>query len=1316
MTGLMCSRLVPLLIYLTAVIQAVEQDHCVWYKECVVDGLKKNCAYDGPPLPFKDAAGLGILKKLCPSLVEESTKEAALCCDAGQVHTLDESLRLPRLYFSRCPSCLYNFAQLWCQLTCSPKQSSFLNVTKTVVSEGKVAVQEVEYHVVDTYVSGAFNSCRTVQDPATNQRVMNIMCGGLEDDACTVTDWLGYMGDISKNPMAPFQINFVLHPSNESSTIDTGLRPLNLSTFSCAEAIDDNTLPCSCQDCPAVCRSVIPYPSDEKKECRLGHLECMVFVSAVVCCGLCVAILVFVSAHYVLIETPVAKTVAVVGVNPNEQYATSRNDPTSLLDPNDVSLYTRMGFWLDTKLQDSFNRWGIVCTRHPILVFLFGFAVSIGCCCGMFYMEITTDPVQIWSAPGSRARLEKTFFDENFEPFYRIEQLIIVPTNQTPFEAQDPMDSTDLVLGPVFRKEFLHEVLKLHESILHISAYAKDRPVTLREVCVKPLAPERDECLVQSPLGYFQADPAKLDQESYVFGFLNANWISHLRSCVRNPVQVADATSLNMSCLAEYGGPIFPYVALGGFNGTDYLSSTALVVSYLVENYEDAEKNIDAMAWEEKFIEFVKAYKNPNMTISFKAERSIEDEIRRESHGDMATILISYCVMFVYIALALGQYNVYNNNLASIFVRSKILLGLLGVLVVFLSVLSSLGIYAYLGIPTTLISIEVVPFLVLAVGVDNIFILIQTFQRQRGMAPELLEEQVGRITAEVVPTMLLSSFSEGFCFFLGALSSMPAVKVFSLYAALAIFFDFFLQITCFLALFTIDLRREMNGRLEVCCCFTVPPDDSESEGFLQCIVRDYYTPFLLWKPVRIIVLLTFCVWCCSSLAVVNKLDLGLDEKLSMPQDSYMQDYFHAMNTFLAVGPPVYFVVQGDFDYANVSKQNMICGSAGCEEDSLYGQVYRASLFSNRSYIAAPVTSWVDDYFDWLRPVGNTPCCRMFANNDTFCPSYVRSGNCRSCVSSYVSGRPDAASFSKYLHLFLMDNPSITCSKGGHAAYQKSVRLSTDNKVVSSNFMTYHNVLKNSSDFIAALINARAIAANITTAINQRHNDSRVQVFPYSIFYVFYEQYLTLVWDATMQLLLSLAAIFIVSAVLMGLDIWSSCIIVCVISAVLFNLMGLMYWWGIAFNAVSLVNLVMAVGISVEFCAHITRAFATSIRPTRLERSKEALENVGSSVLSGITLTKFGGIVVLAFSHSQIFQVFYFRMYLGIVLFGAAHGLIFLPVFLSFVGPPLNKLKIYQKQCCDVYSGQRHLAGTPQCSPSMESVQHPNFVHSFHSSS
>lgn len=53
------------------------------------------------------------------------------------------------------------------------------------------------------------------------------------------------------------------------------------------------------------------------------------------------------------------------------------------------------------------------------------------------------------------------------------------------------------------------------------------------------------------------------------------------------------------------------------------------------------------------------------MDIAFRSERSIEDELERMSKSDVPTVIISYVIMFLYIALALGHTNQFTRLLVS---------------------------------------------------------------------------------------------------------------------------------------------------------------------------------------------------------------------------------------------------------------------------------------------------------------------------------------------------------------------------------------------------------------------------------------------------------------------------------------------------------------------------------------------------------------------------------------------------------------------------------------------------------------------------
>uniref|UniRef100_A0AAY5ECK4 SSD domain-containing protein n=1 Tax=Electrophorus electricus TaxID=8005 RepID=A0AAY5ECK4_ELEEL len=1241
--------------------------HCIWYGECgnstILPEKKYNCNYTGPPQPLPKE-GQDLLKELCPGLAYGSQ---SVCCDTQQLNTLKGNIQLPLQYLSRCPACFFNFMTLFCELTCSPYQSLFLNATEFSPdpAHNSTNVVKLSYYINQTFADAMYEACMDVQAPSSNVKALGLLCGR-DSSTCTPTNWIQYMFN-TDNGQVPFAIDPVF-----SGAPVSWMTPMSNETFGCTESLDDGSGPCSCQDCSQACGPA-PAPPPLPPPWTLLGLDAMNVIMAFSYAGFLV---VFVGA--LLGAWCYRKRTITSEYGPIQD----SNQPLSLNNESIKSCSDLLGERFESALRELFSRWGSFCARRPLLVILVSVVLVTACSTGLAYMRVTTDPVDLWSAPGSRARQEKDYFDQHFGPFFRTEQLIITTpwTNWTSFE---PTSGPPIPFSPILTLDLLFQVLDLQTAIEDLEADYNGEKVTLEDICMSPLAPYNNNCTILSVLNYFQNSREVLN---HTFGdefYTYFDYHTHFLYCVRySPVALDDTGHFHDPCMGTFGGPVFPWLVLGGYEGTAYSNATALVITFPVNNYlKDTDKLGKARAWEKEFVEFLKNYSNPNITVAFNSERSIEDEIDRESNSDISTIVVSYAIMFIYVSVALGR--IY--SFPRILVDSKISLGIAGILIVLSSVACSLGIFSYAGIPLTLIVIEVIPFLVLAVGVDNIFIIVQTFQRDERMQHEELHQQIGRILGDVAPGMFLSSLSETVAFFLGAMSNMPAVRTFSLFAGLAVLIDFLLQISCFVSLLGLDVQRQERNRLDILCCVKLSDASEEkTDGVLFYFFKKMYAPFVLKDWVRPLVVAVFVGMLSFSVAVVDKVDVGLDQQLSMPDDSYVLDYFGNLSAYLHTGPPVYFVVEDGYDYRTSDGQNRVCGGVGCNNDSLVQQIYTASLMSDYSKISTTPSSWLDDYFDWVKP--QSSCCRYYNATGTFCNASVVDDSCVHCRPMTPDGkrRPNGTDFTRFLPMFLSDNPNIKCGKGGHAAYSAAVQLKDNGTAVgATHFMSYHTILNTSADSISAMKMARQLAHNISLSMGLANRT--YHVFPYSVFYVFYEQYLTIAHDTALNLGVSLAAIFVVSTVLLGFELWSAALVSLTIAMILVNMFGVMWLWSISLNAVSLVNLVMSCGISVEFCSHIVRGFSVSTKATRVERAQEALSHMGSSVFSGITLTKFGGILILALSKSQIFQVFYFRMYLAIVLLGALHGLVFLPVLLSYAGPSVNQAK--------VKAAQRRLVGT-----------------------
>lgn len=112
--------------------------------------------------------------------------------------------------------------------------------------------------------------------------------------------------------------------------------------------------------------------------------------------------------------------------------------------------------------------------------------------------------------------------------------------------------------------------------------------------------------------------------------------------------------------------------------------------------------------------------------------------------------------------------------------------------------------------------------------------------------------------------------------------------------------------------------------------------------------------------------------------------------------------------------------------------------------------------------------------------------------------------------------------------------------------------------------------------------------------------------------------------------------------------------------------GYMALWGVNLDSISMINLIMCIGFSVDFTAHICYAYMSSKQTRPEDRMKDSLYSLGLPIVQGAASTILG-LVALLLAGTYIFLVF-FKMVFLVIFIGAMHGLFLLPVLLSIFGP------------------------------------------------
>jgi Niemann-Pick C1 protein len=314
--------------------------------------------------------------------------------------------------------------------------------------------------------------------------------------------------------------------------------------------------------------------------------------------------------------------------------------------------------------------------------------------------------------------------------------------------------------------------------------------------------------------------------------------------------------------------------------------------------------------------------------------------------------------------------------------------------------------------------------------------------------------------------------------------------------------------------------------------------------------------------------------------------------------------------------------------------------------------------SDQHDIALGVISWVDPFRNFVKINFQTGGCNTLKSSQ-----YVFQ------ILDVYNETLSEEYFNLYLSMFLFS--------ARNAVYQANFRFDKPlecgvpaPKIIMSTVDFHFNQFKGPEEYLPAMHKVQQIAESCNFTTGDKFSTAWSKVFASWITDELIDT------EVMRNLQLALLCVMACTALLIAdiqICFW---IFICVLLTMV-NVCGFMQRWGLTIDLVSCIGLELAIGLCVDYATHIGHTFLTVEEGTRMDRSLKTVTSIGSAVVYG-GLSTLIGVFMLSQSEAYIFQSF-FRIFFLVITFGLFHGVVLLPVILSWVGPrPYNVGNVVQQ--------------------------------------